>query len=459
MIATKESNQGAATPLAALLRPGELGAPFYFLALNLANVFNYLFLIIMAKSLSAEAYGLFGALFGIVYLTSAFGNSVQVTLAKFTAELSSLEERARLGALLSTATARIVALSLVVAFAFLAGAPLLAAFLHTSSPIPILLTGFLVFLALSVPATWSVLQGTQRFYLLGASTFLNSGLRLVFGALLVIAGLGVSGALVGIGLGLLASAAVALGPLRAAAPSRSGKEEMAALSAYFWPVVIASIVVAIPTSLDVVLAKHLFAAEQAGVYTGASVLGKVILFLPLGATFVLFPKVVHRRAQGQQTSVLLGAALLITGALSATVTAIFVLAPSSLFAALLGSDLADAGQLLRWYAPAMLLFAFVIVFVYYNLAAGKTAYVSRVLLPGVLLQILLWLVGHGSPLMMAQMTLLGCGLLLAGSLIYAALPSGARILMSLAGWAGKPTYAGDGAGADLSGPAGVSQEG
>jgi len=451
MIATKESNQGAATPLAALLRPGELGAPFYFLALNLANVFNYLFLIIMAKSLSAEAYGLFGALFGIVYLTSAFGNSVQVTLAKFTAELSSLGERARLGALLSTATARIVALSLVVAFAFLAGAPLLAAFLHTSSPI--------LFLALSVPATWGVLQGTQRFYLLGASTFLNSGLRLVFGALLVIAGLGVSGALVGIGLGLLASAAVALGPLRVAAPGRSGKEEMRALSAYFWPVVIASIVVAVPTSLDVVLAKHLFAAEQAGVYTAASVLGKVVLFLPLGATFVLFPKVIHRRAQGQETSVLLGAALLITGALSATVTAIFVLAPSSLFAALLGSDLADAGQLLRWYAPAMLLFAFVIVFVYYNLAAGKTAYVSRVLLPGVLLQILLWLVGHGSPLMMAQMTLLGCGLLLAGSLLYAALPSGTRILMSLAGWAGKPTYAGDGAGADLSGPAGVSQEG
>ena len=154
MIATKESGQGAATPLAALLRSGELGAPFYFLAFNLANVFNYLFLIAMAKGLSAEAYGLFGALFGIVYLTSALGNSVQVTLAKFTAELSSLGEKSRLGALLSTATARILVLSLVVALVFLAGAPLLAAFLHTSSPIPILLTGSLVFLALSVPATW-----------------------------------------------------------------------------------------------------------------------------------------------------------------------------------------------------------------------------------------------------------------------------------------------------------------
>lgn len=459
MIATKQRSRGAAMPLAALLRPGELGAPFYFLAFNLANVFNYLFLIVMAKSLSAEAYGLFGALFGIVYLTSAFGNSVQVTLAKFTAELSSLGEKARLGGLLSTVSVRIVALSLVVAFAFLAGAPLLAAFLHSSSPVPILLTGFLVFLALSVPATWGVLQGTQRFYMLGASTFLNSGLRLLFGALLVIAGMGVSGALVGIGLGLLASAAVALGPLRAATPGRSDKEGMPALFAYFWPVVIASIVVAIPTSLDVVLAKHLFDAEQAGVYTGASVLGKVVLFLPLGVTLVLFPKVVYKRTQGQQTSGLLALALLITGALSATVTAIFLLAPSSLFAALLGSDLANAGQLVRWYAPAMLLFAFVIVFVYYNLAAGRTAYVSRILLPGVLLQVILWLVGHGSPLVMAQMTLLGCGLLLAGSLVHAALPSGARILMSLAGWADRPAYAGDGASADLSGPAGASQEG
>ena len=427
MIATKENGQGAATLLAALPRPLELGPPFYyFLAFNLANAFNYLFLIAMAKSLSPEAYGLFGALFGIVYLTSAFGNSVQLTLAKFTAELSSLGKWGPLGSLLSRASVRIAALSLVVALPLLAGAPLLAAFLHTSSPIPILLTGFLVFLALSVPATWGVLQGRQRFYLLGTSFFLNSSLRFVFGTLLVIAGLGVSGALVGIGLGLLASAAVALSPLRAAASDRSDKEEMGALYAYFWPVVLASIVVAVPTSLDVVLAKHLFTAEQAGVYTAASVLGKVILFLPLGATFVLFPKVVHRRARGQDTSVLLGAALLITGVLSATVTAIFVLAPSSLFSALLASDLADAGQLLRWYAPAMLLFAFVIVFAYYNLAAGRIAYVYRVLLPGVLAQIALWLVGHGSPLLMAQMTLAGSGLLLLGSLLYAWLPSRGR---------------------------------
>jgi len=438
MIATKRSDQGI-TALAALPRPAELGPAFYFLAFNLANVFYYLFLIAMAKSLSAQDYGLFGALFGIVHLTAAIGNSVQVTLAKFTAELSTLGEEERLGNLLAAAAARTLALSLLVALPFLAGAPLLAAFLHSDSPMPIVVGGFLVFLTLSVPITWGVLQGWQRFYLLGASTFLNSGLRLVFGLLLVIAGLGVSGALAGIGLGLLASAAVALGPVRKAASWRSGKQEMRAFYAYFWPVVIATIAVATPSSLDVVLAKHLFASEQAGIYAAAAVLGKVILFLPLGATFALFPKVVRGRVRGEQTGALLGLALLITGVLSAAVTIVFVLAPSSLFTALLGSDLADAGQLLRWYAPAMLCFALVVVFVYYNLAAGRTAYVSRVLLPGVLAQIVLWLVGGHSPMLMAQMTLAGSGILLLGSLAYSWSPwRERRAVRWPAGEQGKP---------------------
>lgn len=396
----------------------ELGPAFYFLAFNLANVFYYLFLLAMAKGLSAQDYGLFVAMFGIVHLTAAIGNSVQVTLAKFTAELSALGEEERLGSLLVAAAARAIGLSLLVALPFLAGAPLLAAFLHSSSPIPIAVGGLVVFLTLLAPITWGVLQGWQRFFLLGAVTLLNSVLRLICGLVLVLAGLGVSGALLGIGLGLLVSGAVGLGPVRKAAAGRSGKPEMGAVYAYSWPVVIATIIVATPSSLDVVLAKHLFAAEQAGIYAAACVLGKVIVFLPLAATFVVFPKVVRGQAQGEQTGALLGLSLLITGVLSAVVASVFMFAPSSLFATLLGSDLADAGQILRWYAPAMFSFALVIVFVYYNLAAGRTSYVSKVLLPGVLVQIALWLVGGHSPMLMAQMTLAGSGLLLLASVLY-----------------------------------------
>jgi len=421
MIATKRSGQGVAV-LVPRPRPAEVGPAFYFLAFNAANVFYYLFLLAMAKGLSAQDYGLFVALFGIVHLTSAIGSSVQVTLAKFTAELSALGEEGRLGSLLAAAAVRTVALSVLVALPFLAGAPLLAAFLHSGSPVPIVVGGLVVFLTLSVPATWGILQGWQRFCLLGSATLLNSVLRLVCGLALVVAGLGVSGALVGIGLGLLASAAVALGPVRKAASVRSGKPEMRAFYAYSWPVVIATIAVATPSSLDVVLAKHLFAAEQAGIYAGACVLGKVIVFLPLGATFVLFPKVVRSQAQGEQTGAMLRLALLITGVLSAAVAIVYMLAPSSLFAALLGSDLADAGQVLRWYAPAVFFFALVIVFVYYNLAAGRTSYVSKILLPGMLVQIVLWLVGGHSPTLMAQMTLAGSGLLLLASLLYSWLP-------------------------------------
>lgn len=422
MIATKRSDPGITSLVAALPRRAELGPAFYFLAFNVANVFYYLFLIAMAKSLSAQDYGLFGALFGIVHLTAAIGNSLQVTLAKFTAELSTLGEKERLGSLLAAAAARTTALSLLVALPFLAGAPLLAAFLHSDSVTPIVVGGFLVFLTLSVPFSWGVLQGWQRFYLLGVSTFLNAALRLVFGLLLVIGGLGVSGALAGIALGLFVSAAVALAPVRKAASCRSEKQEMGPLYAYFWPVVIATIAVATPSSLDVVLAKHLFAGEQAGTYAAAAVLGKVILFLPLGATFALFPKIVRGQVRRQPTGALLGLALLITGVLSAMVTIVFVLAPSSLFAVLLGSDLAEAGHLLRWYAPAMFCFALVIVFVYYNLAKGRTAYVSSVLLPGLAVQIVLWLVGGDSPTLLAQMTLGGSATLLLGSLLYSWLP-------------------------------------
>jgi len=41
----------------------------YFLSFNAANVLNYAYLVLMGFLLGEDSYGLFGALFGVVYLT------------------------------------------------------------------------------------------------------------------------------------------------------------------------------------------------------------------------------------------------------------------------------------------------------------------------------------------------------------------------------------------------------
>ena len=152
---------------------------------------------------------------------------------------------------------------------------------------------------------------------------------------------------------------------------------------------IGSLAIFIPTSADVVIVRHFFSPVDAGLYTAASILGRIVLFLPMAVSLVLFPKIVHHWALGNSTSGLLYRGLGLTALLSGAVSLVFILLPKFTLNVALGGDYDGAEDLVPLYAGAMFLFSLAVVFLYYHLATGQTAYLYLLLLPHIVLELAL----------------------------------------------------------------------
>lgn len=396
------------------------GEATYFIAFNATNALNYAYLVSMGLLLGTESYGLFGALFGLVYLVSALGNTVQVAVARHIAH-SQGQGGALSQGVLVWAFARAGALATVVGLTFLALSPALArAF---DSPLtPLLWTSLAVALSVWVPAGYGVLQGGQRFAPLGASLLAAALFRMAIGAALVTAGWGASGALAGVAFGYAASGLLAL-VLAIPESGHSPRPRLTAPSAYsLAAILVASLAVAAPTSLDVALVKHFFAAAEAGMFTAIAVLGRVVLFVPLAVSFIALPKVAARASRGADSASLLWSSLGHTAVLAGGTALLLVLLTSGFGWSPVGAEISGAMTSLHWYLPAMVAFALVVALVYYQIGRGNSSYVFALLVPGIAAQVALILLFHDSLTVVAQVMFAVNVLLLVASLFLVALP-------------------------------------
>ncbi|HXG36422.1 MAG TPA: hypothetical protein VNL15_05585, partial [Dehalococcoidia bacterium] len=151
-----------------------------------------------------------------------------------------------------------------------------------------------------------------------------------------------------------------------------------------------------PTSADVLIARHFFSPHEAGLYAGVATLGRIILFLPASISLVLFPKIAHDSAKGGSGQGFLRTGLGLTFVLSGSATLLFLLAPRLVLRTALGGEYVGADNLLPLYAIASFLFSLVIFLLYFHLARRQFSYLYLVLLPHIVAEFLLPYAFHSS---------------------------------------------------------------
>ncbi len=401
--------------------PEGRGEALYFLSFNAANVLNYAYLVLMGFLLGEGSYGLFGALFGVVYLTGALANTVQVTVAKVVAEARAATGGRLPTSLMGALLARVTAVAMVAGLGALAVSPFLAHAFRTSLEPLVWVAGAIV-VSVFVAALYGTLQGLQEFAWLGASVWSASAFRLGLGALLGLTGWGVTGALAAIVLGYVASGLVALPRVRARVQPERGLRPLGGLGSALAIVLAASIAVAFPTSFDVAVVKHYFPSQEASLFTAISILGRIVLFLPLALSLIAFPKVASARVRGDNPWPLLWATLAPVAVLSLASVLILLALVSFMGFSPADVDVGQALDALGWYLAAMALFSLVVVFVYHNLGRNNASYVFGLLLPCLLLQALLLISLHDSLAVVAQVVFASNALLLLVSFGHALAP-------------------------------------
>ena len=211
-----------------------------------------------------------------------------------------------------------------------------------------------------------------------SSSVINFSSKLLFGVLLVSIGFGVNGALGAIIIASAIALIISFIPLKSFLSSNYKANpgfDFSELYRYSLPTMLAMFCLAVPANVDVILAKHFFTAHNAGLYTAASVLGKIVLFLPGAISTVMFPKVSKINANGGDTRKLLNKSLFYTAILSGLLAIGYWFFPSIVIGIPFGHIYLEAIPLIKFYGIGMLFFSLTIVLMRYSLAVHDLKYV------------------------------------------------------------------------------------
>jgi O-antigen/teichoic acid export membrane protein len=396
-----------------------------FVAVGISNLCAYGFHLVSARTLGPSSYGDVAALAALIGIVALPLGGVQVFVGRHVAGGLAKGRPVDDQAYVSGFTSAMAVIGIAVSVVFVLISPLVKSGLGIASLPAVVLAAACTAPAFVAPAVVGAAQGVQRFVLLGFALAAPAAVRMILAAIALEAGLGVAGTMVASFAGALVAVALPLVALRRSFPPllswrpRLAKPDALALL----PVVAGMLAITCLTIDDLVAAKIAFPSHEAGLYGAASLIGRVILYLPLAIVTVLLPHVAARVSAGKDASELLTTSLLCTGAFCLAFTAVYAALPHLIMRIAFGSKYEGSSSLLWMFGIAMTIYSLLNVILVYRLGHGETR-TSWLLLGGVAVQAALFAAFHGSAreLLVASIAT-GATLLAAAVLLPALTPS------------------------------------
>lgn len=328
---------------------------------------NYGLNFVLARLLDPAEFGDASLAITLVLAAAVIAATLQLVASKSVAA-----DPASLEAVRRTLVRGALAAGAVAVLVLGGGAWIIADALSVSSP------WMLVIVSLGLPIYFvqavhrGALQGQLRFARLALSYGVEAAVRVIVVLVLVVAGLGVIGASVGILLSFVASAAIA----RARGGDRSPRPQGVAWSVVRDAVVAAIVLLVGQTLLnnaDLFIAKAVLDAPTAGVYAAAAVLGRSVFFVSWSVVHVVFPVIASVSSTPSQRRRAFATAVAIIAGVGGVGVGVALLARDGLMSVVFGDDYAAAGSLLVPYLVATSFFALANLFAAADLARGYRA--------------------------------------------------------------------------------------
>jgi O-antigen/teichoic acid export membrane protein len=339
---------------------------------------DYLFQIIMGRNLGPESYSELNALLSIFYIVSVPTQTIGTFLARYTSKFKAEGNEGGIAWLMRKVLVYALVVGVLIALGLLLAMPYLTKFISLTSTLPVFILMVGVLVVMLAPVGYGPTQGLQRFHLSGAYGISGSAGKLVFGLLLTAAGFGVAGAIGGVVIGSFFAMVVGLVAVRdylKRARVPVSKDETSVMGRYLLTVMAAITGWAILINIDIFLARQYLPPYEAGLYSVASILGKVIFFLSGGVCSVLLPKVSDYNARKKRTIEVMRVSALLTFAITIVVAIAYLLFPVPILNFLYGGVYVDAAPALSILGLAMVFFSLCGLFLNYGLAIASKAYV------------------------------------------------------------------------------------
>ena len=361
------------------------------------NVLNYIFTLVISRLLDVEAFGEVAALLSLFLVISVPATALAMLMSREAASRGVAGHATVRDLFLYLR--RHVALAAILFWAvFLGFIPLLSELLHIPYA-PFLVFSALVPLTLLGALQSGALQGMQEFFMLSKQHVLTALIKLAAAVLLVVAGLSVSGVMLALVLALAAGWVYGHVATRSVLRIEKGmthEEEGGALRSMFSAIFITTLLLALLSNIDVLLAKHYLSAETAGHYGALSTVGKILIYGVGAFVTVLLPlaSAAHARGQGGEKRVLfISLAVIVLSSLVAW--AFFSLFPEFVVGTLFGPRYLDVAPHLGAFTIAMGSLSLSLALINYFVAVRNTSFMYFLAL-GIGAEFALISLGHGS---------------------------------------------------------------
>lgn len=338
------------------------GSAIMLVAMMLVNVFNFAYNMVMARMLGPAAFGNINAAVTLLLLASCISLAFQLVCAKFVARNHSDSSKA---AVVHSLLGKAWIASLALGAVLFLSQKLVATYLNVPSPwiIGLLAVGIAAYAPLGVKR--GAMQGVYAFPRLGTNFVLEAITRFFLGAGLVIAGYGVLGAVGAISASVIVACFIPRIPAQlrveaGTAEPPSYAEAIQAIVFFVGQVII--------NNIDILLVKHFFPSDPAGVYAAISQIGRLLYFASwFGVVNAMFP-VAAAASPEQKKAHSIGLPLLLVLGLSLIFIAVAALFPHLIMGVIFGSRFIEIGWLLALYAIATGLYSLSVVFIAYEMS-------------------------------------------------------------------------------------------
>lgn len=352
-----------------------------FAATMVLNLGGFAFHAVASRRIGVADYGILYALISMSTILAVPANLAAPVIARFAAEFRVLHDDRHVRRLLIDVVRLFGLLGLAYVVASLLATRAASSFLHAPlwiGPMVALVGGTLL-LSLVLRA---VAQGTQDFSGFARSCVAD-GISKVVGVLLFTAlGLALFGGVLGFLCGALGGAtaiALTLFARYRGVEGRTIRYDWRRIAMSGLGAAAITLAGALIGSADVILVKHFFDADQAGIYSAASLAGKVLLYFVGFVPTILLPQATERHVRGERTrSALVTSVALLLG-ISALGLIAIKLFGIVLLHALVGHAFDAALPLLLPYSIAMTFLALSTVLGAYGIATHRIAFAAPLL--------------------------------------------------------------------------------
>jgi len=359
---------------------------FLFLGTTAANICAFALSVFLPRHLSRASYADIAVLLTLITWVSMPAQAFIPTVVQFATRYFSKKQKEYAAELFWQSNLNIGIIAIILFAGFVIFSPFIGSFLHIKNMFEIILAGAVIAGVYMSNTNIAFLQSLLEFKFLSLTTSLGGIIKLLIGVVVILLGFGLDGILVGYFLSFLIPFLLTFIPLRRlfvrqVKTTIHTKE----ILTYGFPTAVAVFSLFSFTSTDTLLVKHFLPSSDAALYSGLSVLGRIIFYFSAPIGSVMFPLVIKRIHEKRNAKGLLYASFLLVLVPSLLLSLVYFLFPEAIIGFVLGKQYISGAPLLGWFGLYLCIFSLLNILINFLLSIKKTA-VSYIALGGACIQ-------------------------------------------------------------------------